>query len=168
MNIFFLSIDTTDCVKQYSDQHVVKMLLETAQLLCTVHRVLNTGNEDVPYKATHMNHPCSVWARDTLGNYLWLVELGKSLAWEYKHRFNRSHKSAEVIRWCELNTPESLSGAFYDPPQVMAPELQKKFATEGYKALYVNKYITGMQNKRTRMRFTQRDVPNFILKAISC
>ena len=61
MNIFFLHEDTEKCARLHNDKHVVKMILETAQLLCTTAHEL--GFEDVPYKAVHRNHPCSIWAR---------------------------------------------------------------------------------------------------------
>ena len=46
------------------------MILETAQLLCTAHHELGTSIE-IPYKATHKNHPSAIWVRDSAENYMW-------------------------------------------------------------------------------------------------
>ena len=74
MNIFFLDNDIRKCAIYHCDKHVVKMTLETAQLLCGVHHIIGG---DAPYKLSHKNHPCSIWARESLSNYMLLSELGR-------------------------------------------------------------------------------------------
>jgi len=101
MNIFVLSENPTECAKQYLNKHVVKMVLETAQILCSAH---HPGS--APYKRTHYNHPCSIWARSSIDNYLWLCQLGIAISNEYTNRYNRRHKSQDVIEWCQNNLPE--------------------------------------------------------------
>jgi len=103
MNIFVLDTDPQKCAQYHNDKHVVKMILETAQLLCNVHHM--TGNSDVPYRLTHKNHPCSIWARQSTSNYEWLVKLGLELCYEYTKRYGKIHKSQKVIEWCAMNTP---------------------------------------------------------------
>lgn len=98
MNIFILDYCPTKAAQMQCDKHVVKMLLETAQLLCSA---FPSGN--APYKRTHYNHPCSIWARESMPNYLWLVEHGLALCDEYKFRYGKIHKSKEVIVWCKKN-----------------------------------------------------------------
>ena len=80
------------------DKHVVKMPLETAQMLCTAFEV-----GIPPYKRTHYNHPCSVWCRESKNNYLWLIQHGLALCDEFNFRYNKIHKSREVILWCQEN-----------------------------------------------------------------
>jgi len=63
MNIFFLDFDTEKCAKYHCDKHVVKMILETAQLLCGTHWVIGS---EAPYKLSHKNHPCAIWTRESL------------------------------------------------------------------------------------------------------
>ncbi len=58
-------------------------------------------NTEVPYKLTHNNHPCSLWARQSKGNFYWLIEYGKELCKEYTWRYKRKHKSEKVIDWCD-------------------------------------------------------------------
>ena len=72
MNIFFLDENPTLSAQYHVDKHVVKMILETAQLLCGVHHVTAHDSTHVPYKLSHKNHPCSIWCRESLSNYLYL------------------------------------------------------------------------------------------------
>ena len=90
-----LDLDPKLASQYHNDRHVVKMILETAQILCTTHHEL--GNHDVPYRATHKSHPCTIWARKSLDNYNWLKKLGINLSLEYTFRFGKIHKSQEVI-----------------------------------------------------------------------
>lgn len=103
MNIFVLDRDPQTCAKYHCDKHVVKMILETAQLLCGAHHM--TGST-APYKLSHKNHPCSIWVRQSKNNYRWLVELGLSLCAEYTERYGKIHKSEEIIKWCVHNMPD--------------------------------------------------------------
>jgi hypothetical protein len=103
MNIFVLDWDVKKCATYHNDKHVVKMILETAQLLCGVH--WSIGSE-APYKLSHKNHPCSVWVRQDLNNYLWLCELGLELCKEYSYRYGKRHKTQEIIEWCICNKPK--------------------------------------------------------------
>jgi len=103
MNIFILDLDVKKCAQYHVDKHVVKMILETAQLLCGVHHVTDQVTDQVPYKLSHKNHPCSIWARESLSNYLYLCELGLELCNEYTYRYGKRHKSQDVIEWCLTN-----------------------------------------------------------------
>jgi tRNA A37 N6-isopentenylltransferase MiaA len=96
MNIFVLSTDPEKAAIYHCDKHVVKMILESAQLLSTACR--STGL-DIGYKATHINHPCSIWVRKSVYNFLWLKALAISLNEEWRYRFNHkiNHKSLDVI-----------------------------------------------------------------------
>lgn len=108
MNIFVLDTDTNLAAKYHCDKHVVKMILETAQLLCTAHHLNGSKNPDnIPYRKTHFNHPCAVWCRESLLNYNWLCDLGMELCIEYSNRYNKIHKTQAVIKWCIDNKPIS-------------------------------------------------------------
>jgi len=96
VNIFVLDNDIQKCVQYTVNRHVVKMVLETAQLLCSPF-------EKAPYKRTHYNHPCAVWSRSSKENYKWLIEYGLALSSEYTYRYEKVHKSSEVIKWCKDN-----------------------------------------------------------------
>jgi hypothetical protein len=81
MNIFFLSEDPYEAARMQVDKHVVKMILESAQLLSTAHRILDGDDQGVLpdfetrlfYRATHKNHPSAKWIRESVENYNWLV-----------------------------------------------------------------------------------------------
>lgn len=94
MNIFVLHEDPKIAAQQQCDKHVVKMVLESAQLLCTA---VNLTGGEAKYKVTHKNHPCSVWARSTKGNFNWLKVHALALCEEYTRRYNKRHKSQDVI-----------------------------------------------------------------------
>lgn len=100
MNIFVLSTCPVQAAKDLCNKHIPKMCIETAQLLCSVH-----PSEQSPYKHTHINHPCSIWTRKSLSNYLWLVEHGIAISKEFVQRFGKQHKSQQIIEWCKNNTP---------------------------------------------------------------
>lgn len=134
MNIFVLHDSPVFSAQMQCDKHVVKMVLETAQLLCSP---FDSGN--APYKRTHYNHPCSVWTRASMGNYLWLCEHGLALCDEYSHRFGKTHKSLDVIHWCvenALTAPIPYSVDVSPFAQAMPPEYRQPSAVEAYRAYY--------------------------------
>lgn len=89
MNIFIVDQDPTIAAQSLCDKHVVKMVLETAQIMSTI--------RGGPYKPTHANHPCVLWAAASKANYDWLAEHGLELCREYTRRYHREHKSQAVI-----------------------------------------------------------------------
>lgn len=95
MNIFVLDADPNVAAISQCDKHVVKMPLETAQLLCTA-AFLN-GASGVRYKPTHAKHPCTLWTAASRANFDWLVIHGLALANEYRRRYGKTHASEAVI-----------------------------------------------------------------------
>ena len=94
MNIFYLDKNAETSAQMHVDKHVSKMLIEYAQLMSTAHRVLDgeqyigrnkigskikrwrlENNEDIMYKASHVNHPSNVWLRQSINNYAFLYEM---------------------------------------------------------------------------------------------
>ena len=94
MNIFLPSPDAVVCAQALDNKRVIKMTLETAQLLSTAAYAHDMA---LGYKPTHFNHPCNVWTRRNRQNYSWLVEHGLALLDEYYYRFRKQHASADVI-----------------------------------------------------------------------
>jgi hypothetical protein len=137
MNIFFLDEDVKKCAQYHVDKHVVKMILETAQLLCGVHHVTAHDTSHVPYKLSHKNHPCSIWCRESLSNYLYLCELGLELCKEYTYRYGKRHKSQDVIEWCLINKPNIPDIEFTDPAKAMPDEFKVDSVVESYRNYYV-------------------------------
>lgn len=98
MNIFILDEDPILAARDQCDKHVVKMVLESAQLLCSP---FDSGT--APYKRTHYNHPCSKWAQASSENFDWLALHALALCEEYTYRYKKIHKSEKVINWCIEN-----------------------------------------------------------------
>jgi hypothetical protein len=141
MNIFFLDEDPTLSAQYHVDKHVVKMILETAQLLCGVHHVTahDTAHDTahVPYKLSHKNHPCAIWARTSLSNYLYLCELGLELCKEYTYRYGKRHKSQEVIEWCLIYKPNVPDVEFTEPAMAMPDEYKVGDVVQSYRNYYM-------------------------------
>lgn len=96
MNIFVLDYDIEKCARYHCDKHVVKMILESVQIICTA---LNKKGISTPYKPTHQKHPCVLWVEESYENFLWLKKLAIALNNEFKYRFdkNTDHKSIAVL-----------------------------------------------------------------------
>jgi hypothetical protein len=137
MNIFFLDEDPTLSAQYHVDKHVVKMILETAQLLCGVHHVTSQITDQVPYKLSHKNHPCAIWARTSLSNYLYLCELGLELCKEYTYRYGKRHKSQEVIEWCLIYKPNVPDVEFTEPAMAMPDEYKVGDVVQSYRNYYM-------------------------------
>jgi hypothetical protein len=99
MNIFILNEDPMLAARDQCNKHVVKMLLESAQLLVTAFPPGTTR-----YKHTHVNHPCATWVRASLSNYEWLLKHACELCNEYTRRFGKVHKTERII--AELGEPD--------------------------------------------------------------
>lgn len=95
MNIFVVDSDPCKAAQMLCDQHVVKMPTETAQMLSAA-----LPENIAPYKRTHYNHPCSIWARATEANWEWTIKHGLGLCEEYTRRYKKHHKARLAIETC--------------------------------------------------------------------
>lgn len=94
MNIFVLDLDPRQAAQMQVDKHVVKMILETAQLLSTARFLYGASGT---YKPTHQGHPCTKWAAESAHNYAWLWHHGMALCEEYTFRYGKRHKSQDLF-----------------------------------------------------------------------
>jgi hypothetical protein len=133
MNIFVLDKNPEIAAKYHCDKHVLKMILESGQMLSTAHwmawldrlgkslkdfRIMRDAQDYLyknvpehkqpPWKMTHVNHPCSIWSRDTFENYMWHSDLGLYLCREYTFRYKKIHKGFKVHMWLQANTPPGI------------------------------------------------------------
>lgn len=143
INIFYLDKDPVQAAIWAVDRHCVKMILESAQLLSTAHRVLdgveiegksktgrkarrwvlNDAREDVLYSATHINHPSAVWCRQSVQNYEWLVEHFFALMMEYNYRYDKQHKCYGELSYMLQSPPKNLENYDWtEMPSCMAEE----------------------------------------------
>lgn len=145
MNIFYLDPDPQLCAEQHVSKHVVKMIIEYAQLMSTAHRVLDgvqytdmtasgrriqrwrmadTALESKLYKASHINHPSGIWCRENKANYMWLYDMWFCLLNEYTYRYGRQHECAKLLDVLETPPTNIKDGEFFPPTPAMPPELK--------------------------------------------
>ncbi len=144
MNIFYLNDDPVKCAHDHVDKHVVKMILEYAQLLSTAHRILDgvesvglskTGRkqtryvlpddrESILYSATHINHPSAIWCRQSSANYMWLAELLEECCKEYSYRYGKVHKVERdgLMQTLKNNFPKNISDKPFTEPTPAMPD----------------------------------------------
>jgi len=154
MNIFYLDSDVKLNAQYHVDKHIVKMIIETSQLLCGVHWY--TGNE-APYKLTHKNHPCAIWVRQSKKNYLYLCELGKELCKEYSYRYGKKHKTENVIDWCIQHIPNIPDKEFTYPPKAMPDEYKVDSVIQSYRNYYIGE-------KHSFAKWKYRNTPHWFKK----
>lgn len=181
MNRFRIEETPKKSAESHCDKHVPKMVVEEAQMLSTAHRMLDgtielrpsksgkrmvkywkldDDREDVLYKAVHMNHPCTIWSRQTKGNYLWAYELFVALCDEYSYRYGRIHLTDHLLRWDLKEPPKNIDQsmevtpfplAMGSNPECMFPEDPIK----SYRLFYQTK------QDRFDMVWSKRPVPGW-------
>ena len=164
MNIFFLDWDPELCAQYHVDKHVVKMILESCQLLYTCHWTstspppyLASTPNGTGYKPTHRNHPCNVWLRESLDNYLWLLRLARALVDEYHFRYGvKVHKCEEHLEWLSMVYPEGLESRGMTTPRLAMPdEFKDPDPIKAYRAYYIGA-------KQKLMQYRKRSKPSFL------
>lgn len=161
MNIFILDKNVVLSASYHCDKHIVKMLTETCQILSTVYR--EVAKEEIPdfiYKATHKNHPCVKWCRESRSNFIYCIHLGFELYNEYQHRYNKpeKHKRAKIILdYLNKKQFDLYFENFYETPFALAmPEQYKSDNTvEAYRAYYCH-------CKNHLFKWTKREIPPFV------
>jgi hypothetical protein len=134
VNIFAVDRDPVRAARALCDRHVVKMTLETAQILCTAaHRRLGTVT---PYRPTHAHHPCVAWAAARRANWNWLVRHGLALADEYARRFGKQHRSRAVIEEVASLGPPRSRAQRQPFAQAMPAAYQGRDAVDAYRRFY--------------------------------
>lgn len=138
MNIFFLHRDPKICAEQHCDKHVTKMTLETAQLLSTAHHKLSSSPHPNLYRINHVNHPTSIWVRQTVDQYNWTYELFYCLSQEYTRRYSKIHKSWTRMHKILQDPPDTLlKTGWTDPPQCMPDYCKMDDTINAYKNYYI-------------------------------
>jgi len=174
VNIFYLDHDVKKCAEYHNDKHVVKMILEYAQLLSTAHRVLDgtlssrlsktsrkqtwyglsDDREHLLYNATHINHPSAKWCRDSNDNYQWLYQLFCACCDEYTFRYGKVHLTDKKLRNVLAHSPRNISDDPFEAPWRAMPDEVK--IGEDSLASYRNYYIN---NKTHLANWKKREVP---------
>lgn len=154
MNIFVLDKDPTEAAKMMCDKHVVKMIVESCQLLSTAHHVLDgkeitvdtgkrkyrtyTCSQPDICKATMINHPCTIWTRSSRGNYAWLWRHAYALCEEYTSRYTKTHSMEKMLDGPLNNIPQNINlGDITDFAQAMPDAYKNQDAVAAYRAYYL-------------------------------
>ena len=157
MNIFVLDNDIQKCAEYHCDKHVVKMILESVQILCTA---LNKKGFVTLYKSTHIKHPCVLWVEQSYDNFIWLKKLALALNSEYRYRFGKNidHKSISVLSEICHYKYESIGLTAF--AQAMPDEYKVRGNTvKAYRQFYIGE-------KMDFARWTKRPVPAWLPKKI--
>lgn len=177
MNIFFLDQDPQKAAEYHCDKHVVKMILESAQLLSTAHRFLDgkqytelsknnrrlkrwylpDEREDILYKGSFLNHPCGVWVRESSSNYEWLYFLFSFLCDEFTYRYNKTHLTDTKLREPLGRLPENIHFGDFTFPALAMPDYCK--IDNDYVASYRNYYL---KEKTHILNWSKRNKPFWI------
>lgn len=182
--MFYLHDDPVVCAQWHCDSHVVKMIVEYAQLLSSTHRLLDgtqriearekdgktrrikvwdlpDSRNDVLYRASHTGHPSRVWSGETSENYLWLYSLFCALCDEYTYRYRKIHKCDSQLRGALSQLPKTIKiSARTAVPLCMGAEPQC-INLDDRIGSYRNFYIT--KQKRMKLRWRNREVPEWFV-----
>ncbi len=129
------------------------MILESVQMLCTA---LNKKGISTPYKSTHMNHPCVLWAESSFDNFSWLRDLAVALNDEYRFRFEKQadHKSISVLR--EISHHEFERSGLTEFAQAMPDKFKVPGdAVKAYRQFYLGE-------KMAFAKWTKTGVPHWV------
>jgi hypothetical protein len=159
MNLFVLDKNPYIAAKYHTDKHVVKMIIETAQLLSTAHHILDKKDwvTKYLYKKTHVNHPCAKWVRESSANYQWAYNLLEALLLEYSVRYGKQHSTHRLITYLSWN-PETIDFKKGLTPFVQA--MPDEFKSDDGIIAYRN-YYNGA--KRHLFGWKNRETPDWIL-----
>ena len=143
MNIFVLDPIPSEAARAHCNKHVVKMIVEAAQVLSTVCHLKGVSIEGL-YKPTHRAHPCTLWAASKWANFRWTAALGLALCAEYSERYGKRHKTQDLLErlasWASQWTiePQYLCFEFVGPEDCIVVEASTKTmdVVESYRKLY--------------------------------
>ena len=156
MNIFLLHKEPKICAEYHCDKHVVKMILETAQMLSTAYRKKFGDNDDL-YKTAYPKHPMTIWDGDSGDNFFWSIQLLDQLLYQYTVRYKKVHKTIKISNL--LHSKHKLwhtwKTKFTRPPLCMPDE----YKSDDYIQSYRNYYIG---DKKRFARYTSVDTPEFM------
>lgn len=174
MNIFYLDSNPKTCAQMHLDKHVVKMIIEYAQLMSTAHRVLDgqeyydlTANnrkikrwqhpnpemDSSLMKASHVNHPSGIWCRANHENYDWLYMMWKCLLKEYTYRYGKIHACSRLVTPL-FNSPKNIQRCKFFPP---TPAMPDECKIPGNSLASYHKYY--IERKAHFAKWTKRERP---------
>jgi len=156
MNIFHLDKNPKICAEYHCDKHVVKMILETGQMLSTAYQ-RHCGIDEQLYKPAYPKHPMTIWVGNSGGNFSWTMKLFEQLLNQYTTRYKKVHKTTRIFDL--LHNKHKLWHTWkteFTPPPLCMPD---EYKCDDYVQAYRNYYIG---DKKEFARYTSVDVPKFM------
>jgi len=155
LNIFYLDNNIEKCSQSHADTHVIKMILESVQILCTA---LFLNGIEAPYRPTHKKHPCVLWTSESFSNWLWLRELTVELNKEYRYRWNKKNDHLSYTVMNSLKVPKHCiqDNGVTKRPQAM-PEIYRLIDNP---LLAYRQYYS--IEKKSLHKYTKREMPIWI------
>lgn len=178
MNLFILDESPIVAAQQQCDKHVVKMIIESAQMLSTAHRFLDgqlttrpskSGKTNVKYwllddfreshlyKAVHVNHPCTIWTRESVSNYRWHYKHFIALCDEYRYRYGKTHKTEEVLADALSFVPKNIPNGSLTPFRLAMLAYPECIDNNDVVGSYRKYYHT--KQEQFAMKWTKRETP---------
>lgn len=136
MNIFVVDFDPKKAARDLCDKHVVKMVTESAQLLSTWAHHQNKFDSNSLFKATHINHPCNIWLRQSNANVAWLIVHALEMSYEYTRRYHKIHKSQSVIDYVAKNVEFNNFEQHTDFVLCMPDQYKQSCPVKSYRSFY--------------------------------
>ena len=164
MNIFVLDEDPQEAARMQCDKHVVKMTLESAQMLSVAHRVCDYDTlpkDSVIYGVSHQHHPCTQWVMKSVANYMWLFDHFKALADEYTYRYYLEHKSWWTLGDALSDAPKNIADIGLTP---FAQAMPQQYKDDDAVVAYRNFYKT---EKHDFLKYRKRLAPSWLQLAAS-
>jgi len=185
MNLFILHEDPIIAAQMQCDKHVVKMIVESAQMLSTAHRVLDGTIENAPsksgktiqkhyrlledpemdqilYKAVHRGHPCTIWTMESSSNYEWHWKHFDALCEEYTYRYGKTHATSH-LKYPLWSLPTNIPKGKMTPFKLAMksnPECMVGDPVESYRLFYQTK------QSRFKMNWSKREQPRWFKNEI--
>lgn len=194
MNIFALHQNPKKSARWHVDKHVIKMILETCQLLYTAHWVLfypdlkahksvivlskaqkkleippsmasapQSNSGQIGYRPCHIHHPCSIWTRQSSGNYHWLATLGLHLATEYRYRFGKVHSCEIHIQWLLTHLPNKIKPY---PRRSFPIAMAEEYRVSSNPIICYRHYYRTAKAEKGLIRYTKRHIPHWFTQNV--
>jgi hypothetical protein len=160
MNIFISDLCPVQSAQNLDSKRVVKMILESAQLLSNS---MNFRGLKGPYLETHENHPCSIAVQTNQANYTWLIKHFKALCEEYTFRYNKEHKCAQFYKLFLEHTPSS-EHTTISLPNCTKFKSEKDLIT-AYRNALLDKWSQDKHKPKWSGPFGKRMPPNWAINA---
>ena len=136
MNIFYLDKNPYIAAKYLYNKHICKMIIESAQMLCTAHHHYDNGH-NVPYAKAYYNHPSTKWCRANTEHYYWLYYHLIGIGMEFEKRYGREHLTASKCLIPLQHAPSGMpTTKFVQPPQCMPDQYKDKCSIVAYWRYY--------------------------------